>query len=115
MYRAAQAGKVSCNRCDGAQLNRENQREYAREGHGDDPARLLHCRHRGADLSRSKIARQEFGLRVGLGLQVTGTESITLVNVVDFFRRIRLGQLKASQFTVTLTDATGTFSKPATW
>ena len=62
-----------------------------------------------------RIARQEFGLRVGLGLPVSGTESITLVNVVDFWRRIRLGQLKASQFPDSMSDAAGTFSKPATW
>jgi hypothetical protein len=62
-----------------------------------------------------RIARQEFGLRVGLGLPVTGTESITLKNAVDFFRRIRLGQLQASQFPNSMSDANGAFSKPATW
>jgi uncharacterized LabA/DUF88 family protein len=62
-----------------------------------------------------RVARTEFGLRVGIGLPVRGTESITLLNVADFFRRIRDGALAGSQFPNPLTDANGTFSKPATW
>ena len=34
---------------------------------------------------------------------------------VDFCKRIRSGALKASQFPDTLTDAQGTFHKPAGW
>ena len=62
-----------------------------------------------------RVARVEFGLRVGIGLPIRGTESITLLNAADFFRRIRAGALSASQFPNPMTDKNGTFSKPATW
>lgn len=62
-----------------------------------------------------RVARREFGLRVGIGLPLRGTESLTLLNASDFFRRIREGPLKASQFSNPLTDAKGTFAKPASW
>ena len=62
-----------------------------------------------------RIARQEFGLRVAVALPISGTESITLINAVDFWRRIREGQLKASQFPDAMSDPDGPFSKPAQW
>jgi hypothetical protein len=34
---------------------------------------------------------------------------------IDFIKQIRAGVLNAAQFPATLTDAHGTFTKPATW
>jgi hypothetical protein len=34
---------------------------------------------------------------------------------IDFIKQIRAGALHAAQFHATLTDAHGTFTKPATW
>jgi hypothetical protein len=41
--------------------------------------------------------------------------SFDLTKEADFIRTVRSGLLAASQFAPTLTDAQGTFSKPATW
>jgi hypothetical protein len=38
-----------------------------------------------------------------------------LKNAASFYRHIRPAVLAASQFPATMTDAVGTFSKPATW
>ncbi len=41
--------------------------------------------------------------------------SWTLMNVANFYRRVRPGVLMASQFPATLSDATGTIVKPTGW
>ena len=61
-----------------------------------------------------RIARREFGLKVGLACPHKRPSRV-LVQEVDFVRTIRAGALKASQLPPTLTDAHGTFSKPAGW
>ena len=61
-----------------------------------------------------KIARQEFGLTVGL-LNPGKRVSMALVPYVDFIKQIRRTVLMASQFPDELQDAKGRFRKPATW
>lgn len=61
-----------------------------------------------------KIARREFGLKVGLACPHKRPSQV-LAKEADFVRTIRSGALQASQFPPTLTDAHGTFSKPTAW
>lgn len=61
-----------------------------------------------------RIVRQELGLAVGV-LNPHQKPSRALLPHVTFIKQIRKGVLANSQFPPTLTDSTGTFSKPVTW
>jgi uncharacterized LabA/DUF88 family protein len=61
-----------------------------------------------------RAVKREFGMKVGLAMLPKGFSTV-LTNEADFIRHVRPGLLKTSQFPVTLTDAQGTISKPATW
>lgn len=61
-----------------------------------------------------RIARREFGIRVGI-LCPRKKVAVVLGREADFVKYIRSGALAANQFPATMTDATGTFTKPATW
>ena len=61
-----------------------------------------------------KIVREELGKKVGL-LNPHRNPSRALLPHIDFIKAIRAGVLGASQFPPTLTDAHGTFTKPASW
>jgi uncharacterized LabA/DUF88 family protein len=65
-------------------------------------------------LAPISVVRRRLGKRVGL-LNPQQRPARTLLTEVDFYKKIRCGVLAASQFAPTLTDAIGTFSKPATW
>ena len=65
-----------------------------------------------------EIVRYELGFKVGLlhpQLNTNIKPSQALRKTVDFYRRIRQGALSESLFPDTLTDAKGTFRKPARW
>jgi hypothetical protein len=64
-----------------------------------------------------KQAREVLGLRVGVlnPQQDNNKTSWVLMHTADFYRRVRIGVLKASLFPSTLTDANGTITKPAGW
>ena len=61
-----------------------------------------------------RIARRDFGIKVGI-LCPHKKVSTALRAQADFVKIIRTGALAASQFPDTMTDANGTFTKPATW
>lgn len=61
-----------------------------------------------------KIVRESLGKKVGI-LNPHKHPSRALQQNCDFLKQIRKGVLNASQFPKTLTDATGTFSKPVGW
>jgi hypothetical protein len=61
-----------------------------------------------------KIVREQLGKRVGI-LNPHPNPSRALLPHIDFIKQIRAGVLKVAQFPVTLTDAHGTFTKPAAW
>jgi len=61
-----------------------------------------------------RIARREFGLRVGIGCPHERPSQV-LVREADFIRPIRAGVLRVSQFPATLTDEHGTIRKPESW
>ena len=61
-----------------------------------------------------KIVRQVLKKKVGI-LNPHPKASRALLPQIDFIKQIRPGVLKASQFAPTLTDAVGTFTKPASW
>ncbi len=61
-----------------------------------------------------RIVTQELGKPVGI-LNSRKHPSFTLRQYAVFFKRVRAGVLAASQFPPVLTDAVGTFHKPATW
>ena len=61
-----------------------------------------------------RIVRNEFGLRVGVASPHKRPSQV-LMKEASFFRSIRVGALRASQFPQTLTDANGTFTKPTSW
>jgi uncharacterized LabA/DUF88 family protein len=61
-----------------------------------------------------KIARIELHKIVGI-INPHPNPSRALLPHIDFIKQIRTGVLKASQFPATLTDAHGTFTKPAAW
>lgn len=61
-----------------------------------------------------KAVKKEFGLKIAIAIMPKGFSTV-LTSEADFIRKIRTGLLAASQFPQTITDAQGTFSKPATW
>jgi uncharacterized LabA/DUF88 family protein len=61
-----------------------------------------------------KMVRHQLGKKVGI-LNPHKNPSRALLPHLDFFKPIRAGVLQASQFAGTLTDATGSFTKPAIW
>jgi hypothetical protein len=61
-----------------------------------------------------KIVRQELHKQVGV-LNPHPNPSRALLPHIDFIKQIRAGVLAASQFSATLSDAHGTFTKPAGW
>jgi hypothetical protein len=61
-----------------------------------------------------KAVRQRLGKKVGL-LNPQKRPSRSLHAEVDFYKRIRQGVLHVSQFPPTLSDTTGTFTKPTVW
>jgi hypothetical protein len=65
-------------------------------------------------LAPIRIARREFGLRIGLGCPHKRPSRV-LQQEVDFIRPIRAGALQASQFPATLFDRHGTITKPSGW
>ena len=68
-----------------------------------------------SDLSEPvRIVRQEQNLPVGI-LNPHQQHSAELKRVATFLKRIRQSDLIASQFSPVLTDAKGTFHKPASW
>ncbi len=63
-----------------------------------------------------KIARYELGMTVGvLNPHPSRKKSQRLSADASFFKQIRDGAIKSSQFPATLHDATGTFHKPPSW
>jgi uncharacterized LabA/DUF88 family protein len=87
---------------------------------------LLHDAHRGrfdvavvvsndSDLlAPIKIVRAELQKKVGI-LNPQKNPSRAILPHIDFYKPIREGVLKASQFAPQLTDAVGTFNKPKGW
>ena len=61
-----------------------------------------------------RIARRELGLTVGI-LNPHPKPSRALLRHASFIKQIRTGVLSASQFPLTLSDATGSFHKPMSW
>jgi hypothetical protein len=61
-----------------------------------------------------RIVRQELSLPVGI-LNPHQYHSKILQDLATFVKRIRQSDLIASQFPPSLTDAKGTFTKPASW
>ncbi len=61
-----------------------------------------------------KIVRYQLGKKVGI-LNPQKHPSRALLPHIDFIKKIRPGAVAASQFTPTLTDAHGQFTKPAAW
>lgn len=61
-----------------------------------------------------RLVRSEFGLKVRI---VNPRKSLAydLRGIADFYSNIRLGMLQQSQFPPIMSDAVGTFSKPARW
>lgn len=61
-----------------------------------------------------KLVRRRFGLRIAI-VRLPRGHSIELEKEADAIVKVHAGLLKASQFPATLTDAVGTFTKPAAW
>jgi len=61
-----------------------------------------------------KIVREQLGKKVGI-LNPQKNPGRALLPHIDFIKQIRGGVLGASQLPATLTDGTGTFTKPAAW
>ena len=61
-----------------------------------------------------KIVREQLGKKVGI-LNPHKNPSRALLPHIDFIKQIRAGVLQASQFSPTLTDQHGTFTKPTAW
>lgn len=61
-----------------------------------------------------RLVRQELKLHVGI-LNPHPTHSCSLKQWATFVKRIRQADIASSQFPVSMTDATGTFTKPAGW
>jgi len=61
-----------------------------------------------------KIVRGQLHKRVGI-LNPHPNPSRALLPHIDFIKQIRTGVLRTAQFPLTLTDAHGTFTKPAAW
>jgi uncharacterized LabA/DUF88 family protein len=63
-----------------------------------------------------KIARYELGITVGvMNPHLPRKKSQVLTADANFFKQIREGVIKSSQFAPTLHDSTGTFHKPTSW
>ncbi len=65
-------------------------------------------------LEPMRIVKQELNLPVGL-VNPHKNSSFVLRQHATFIKQLRRGVLQASQFPGSLTDANGTFHKPATW
>lgn len=65
-------------------------------------------------LAPIRVVRNRFNKAVGI-LNPQERPSRALKGVAHFYKKIRPGVLALSQFPPTLTDANGTFHKPATW
>ena len=61
-----------------------------------------------------RIVRREFGMPVGVA-SPHARPSQVLLKEASFFRSIRAGALRSSQFPATLADAVGSFTKPPSW
>jgi uncharacterized LabA/DUF88 family protein len=61
-----------------------------------------------------RIVREELGLKVGI-LSPSKHPNPLLVKAASFFKPIRTGVLRDSQFSHQLTDSKGNFSKPVSW
>jgi uncharacterized LabA/DUF88 family protein len=61
-----------------------------------------------------KIVRDRLGKKVGI-LNPQKNPSRALLPHIDFIKQIRAGTLAAAQLPATLSDATGTFTKPVAW
>lgn len=61
-----------------------------------------------------KIVRNELGKKVGI-LNPQKHPSRAILPHIDFIKQIRSGVLSASQFPSNMKDATGNFTKPASW
>lgn len=61
-----------------------------------------------------KIVRSALHKKVGI-LNPPPKPSRALLPHIDFIKQIRPGVLAASQFSATMSDATGTFHKPSVW
>lgn len=62
-----------------------------------------------------EVVRQRFGKRVGVLIPQHRRISRSLRDTADFYRPVRRGVLANSQFPRTLSDRSGTFSKPQSW
>ena len=65
-------------------------------------------------LEPMRIVKDELGLKVGL-VNPQKFPSFHLAQQASFIKKLRAGVLAASQFPNSLTDANGTFHKPASW
>lgn len=61
-----------------------------------------------------RLVRSEFGLKVRIVNPRKGL-AYDLRGIADFYSNIRVGMLQQSQFPTVMTDAVGTFRKPARW
>ena len=61
-----------------------------------------------------RMVRDELGKKVGI-LNPHRIPSRALLPHIDFFKPIRAGVLQASQFSATMNDGTGAFTKPPAW
>jgi hypothetical protein len=61
-----------------------------------------------------RIVREQLGKKVGI-LNPHPKPSRALLQHIDFIKQIRPGVLGAAQFPSTMSDANGTFTKPAAW
>ena len=61
-----------------------------------------------------KIVRNELGKKVGV-LNPQKNPSRAILPHIDFIKQVRAGALGASQFPDNMQDATGNFTKPASW
>jgi uncharacterized LabA/DUF88 family protein len=61
-----------------------------------------------------RLVRRELGLHVGI-LNPHSTHSCSLKQWATFVKRIRQADIALAQFPTTMTDAKGTFTKPAGW
>jgi hypothetical protein len=54
-------------------------------------------------------------LKKSVGVAITNPDARGSALQGDFYRRIRAGNLKASQFPISMTDANGTITRPSDW
>lgn len=62
-----------------------------------------------------RIVRTDLRLEVGVFNPHRKNPSVVLQRSSTFFRPLRTGVLAASQFPITMSDASGAFHKPTTW